>query len=137
MSPPDPTLPAIPLFQAMGLVALGGALGSALRYLSLEGARHIFGGGFPVGTLVVNIAGSCALGLLMGVIAMRTEPSHAWRLFVGVGLLSGFTTFSAFSLDAITLIERGSLAPAGLYMVGSVLLSALALFAGLALGRAL
>ncbi|MEM1192611.1 MAG: fluoride efflux transporter CrcB [Pseudomonadota bacterium] len=137
MSPPDPTLPSLPFLQAAGLVALGGAIGSVLRYFSLEGARHIFGAGFPVGTLAINIIGSCALGVLMGVIAMRTDPGHAWRLFAGVGLLGGFTTFSAFSLDTIVLIEKGSIGPAAAYVIATVILSVLALFGGLALGRTL
>jgi len=87
--------------------------------------------GFPAATLVVNIVGSLAMGLLIGLLA-RTTPQlqNEIRLFVAIGVLGGFTTFSSFSLDAITLLERGDLALAAAYIGGSVLLS----LAGLTLG---
>lgn len=87
---------------------------------------------FPVATLVVNIVGSFAMGVLVGLLA-RTLPAgqNEIRLFVAVGVLGGFTTFSAFSLDVITLMERGDTVPALVYVAASVLLSVAALFLGL------
>lgn len=113
------------------LVGIGGALGAMARF----GMQTVIGStpnGFPVATLLVNIAGSVAMGVLVGVLA-KTTPQYAneIRLFVAVGIFGGFTTFSSFSLDAITLIERGEIGLAAAYIVGSVLLSIAGLWMGL------
>ena len=113
------------------LVGIGGALGALARF----GAQNWIGSlpnGFPVATFLINILGSAAMGVLIGVLA-RTTPQYQneIRLFVAVGLFGGFTTFSSFSLDAITLIERGDIMLAAVYIVGSVLLSLAGLWMGM------
>lgn len=119
-------------------VALGGALGSLLRFGVMGWMGRMFPGAFPYGTLCVNIAGSFVMGAFIGSLA-RFIPEHAQalRLFVAVGLLGGFTTFSAFSLDSITLLENGAWAQAALYITASVCGAVFALFAGLQLVRAI
>lgn len=118
------------------LVALGGAIGSVARYGSGVLIGQAWRSDFPLGTIVINIVGSLAMGLFIGLLA-RTTP--AWqadaRLFVAVGVLGGFTTFSAFSLDAITLFERGEVGSALIYVLISVVISIVALFGGLLLMR--
>jgi CrcB protein len=124
--------------QALILVGLGGAIGAVLRYLTGVAVGQFWRDPFPLATLLVNIGGSLAMGLLVGWLA-RSLPAgqNEIRLFVAVGVLGGFTTFSAFSLDVVTLIERGDLGPAMLYIAGSVILSVGALFVGLLLMRML
>ncbi len=117
-------------------IALGGALGAVLRYLSVSAALRFFGPGFPWGTLFVNVVGSLIMGLAAALLLEKTGGGRLY-LFLMTGVLGGFTTFSAFSLDALYLIERGKLAAAGSYIGGSVALSVLALIAGLWAGRAL
>ncbi len=117
------------------LVMLGGALGAGARHLAGLGALRWTGPGFPWGTLFVNLAGGLAIGLLAGWLA-RTGGSEATRLFFAVGVLGGFTTFSAFSLETFLMIERGQFAPAALYVAASVIGSIVLLFAGLAAIRA-
>jgi len=117
-------------------VAAGGALGAGARYLVNVAAMRALGPGFPWGTLIVNVAGSFAMGLLVALLAFRLEPAPGLRLFLVTGVLGGFTTFSAFSLDAVTLYERGAPAAAGGYVLASVALAIAGLAAGLALGRA-
>ncbi|WP_291852511.1 fluoride efflux transporter CrcB [Bradyrhizobium sp.] len=117
------------------LVFVGGGLGATLRHLvNLACARWI-GAGFPWGTFLINISGSLAMGLVAGYLAFKGEASQPWRLFVTTGILGGYTTFSAFSLDAALLYERGALGLAALYVLGSVVLSIAGLFGGLALVR--
>ncbi|MEC9434999.1 MAG: fluoride efflux transporter CrcB [Pseudomonadota bacterium] len=119
------------------LVALGGACGAMLRFAFSGWAGRTLGHGFPWGTFGVNVLGSFVMGLA-AVLLMERAPG-AWVRFaplVMTGLLGGFTTFSAFSLDALYLIERGRLGVATAYMAGSVAVSVLALWAGLALARA-
>jgi CrcB protein len=103
------------------LVAIGGALGSMLRYGAGVGVGSFWKDSFPLGTLLINIVGSAVMGLFVGLMA-RLLP--AWqndaRLFFAVGVLGGFTTFSSFSLDAITMLERGDVVPAAVYVVVSV-----------------
>jgi CrcB protein len=114
------------------LVGLGGAIGAMLRYF----VSSLFSVTFPLATMVINIAGSLAMGLLVGVLARTLPPGQVEiRLFLATGVLGGFTTFSAFSLDAVTLWERGDLVGASLYVVLSVALSIAALAAGLLLTR--
>lgn len=124
------------MMQAALLVGLGGALGAIARY----GAGVLFTRagitGFPWATMTVNITGSFAMGLLIGWLAHATPANQPeLRLFVAVGVLGGFTTFSAFSLDVVTLIERHDYGPAAAYVLASVTVSILALFAGLLLAR--
>lgn len=114
-------------------VAIGGAAGSMLRYLVVLGAVRLFGPGFPLGTLAVNLLGSFVMGLLAGVLAGRGAMHLAPLLLTG--LLGGFTTFSAFSLDTVGLWERGQGTMALLYVLLSVILSLAALWAGLVLAR--
>lgn len=118
------------------LVALGGAIGSTLRYLVGLASGWLFGIGFPWGTIAVNIAGSLAMGLVIGLAASKFQLTNELRVFIATGILGGFTTFSAFSLDFALLFERKDYGLAGLYLAGSVGLSILALFAGLYLVRA-
>ena len=125
--------------QATLLVFLGAGIGGALRHGTNVAAARLLGSAFPFGTLAVNVIGSLAMGLLAGWLAFRAEAEWAQpvRLFLTTGILGGFTTFSAFSLDTVLLWERGELALAGLYVLVSVAASIGALVAGLALVRAL
>lgn len=117
-----------PLLQ----VALGGAAGAVARYGVNRAATVAFGPGFPVATLTVNVVGSFLMGLLVVALATR---GNAWAPLLLTGVLGGFTTFSAFSLDTLTLWERGQHGLAAGYVVLSVLLSLAAVGAGLTLGR--
>lgn len=119
------------------LVALGGAFGSVLRYLSGIASVRLAGAGFPWGTLFVNVTGSFLIGVLSEVIARRFGASPELRLFLVTGVLGGYTTFSAFSLDAAMLAEQGQFATAALYVALSLVLSGLGVVAGLALMRAI
>ena len=117
-------------------VFLGGGIGSALRYGVGRAALALVGTGFPAGTLAVNVAGCLLLGVLAEWLALRDPGIDASvKLFLTTGLLGGFTTFSAFALDAAALWQRGEGAVAGLYVLASVALSIAALFAGMALTR--
>lgn len=93
------------------------------------------GTAFPYGTFIINISGSTVMGLIAGYLAFKGDASQPWRLFLMTGILGGYTTFSAYSLDAALLYERGQLALAAFYVIGSVLFSIGGLFAGLALIR--
>jgi CrcB protein len=117
------------------LVMTGGAIGAGARHLVGRAMLATFGPNYPFGTLAVNLAGGLLMGLLVGVLARGTF-GEGTRLFIGVGVLGGFTTFSAFSLDVVTLIERGAVIPALGYVLASVIGSIIALFAGLSLVRA-
>ena len=117
------------------IVFLGAGLGGMLRHLVNVAAVRLLGPGFPWGTLLVNIAGSLAMGLLTGYLTFRAGLPQSWRLFLTTGLLGGFTTFSAFTLDAAVLWERGALVQLAAYVIGSVGLSLAVLFIGLALFR--
>jgi fluoride exporter len=112
----------------------GGAAGSAGRLLVGRAAEHVFGASFPWGTLIVNIVGGAAMGLLAGMLA-RSAATEGARLFIGMGVLGGFTTFSAFSLETVLLIERGALLPALGYALLSVVGAIGALYVGLMLAR--
>ena len=114
-------------------VALGGAIGASLRYGAGVLALRLVGAGFPVATLAVNIVGSFAMGLFV-VYSLQRGAEHL-NLFVMTGLLGGFTTFSAFSLDVVTLFERGQVGSAALYVLLSVGLSIAALVLGVVLAR--
>jgi len=115
------------------IVFIGAGLGGALRHGVNVGATRLFGFGFPFGTLIVNVAGSFLIGLFAGYFAFRPGIGQHVRLFLTTGLLGGFTTFSAFSLDTALLVERHQYALAAGYVAGSVAASLVALFIGLAL----
>ena len=117
------------------IVFIGAGIGGALRHGVNVGAAKLFGFGFPFGTLIVNVVGSFAMGLLAGFFAYRAGIPQHMRLFLTTGILGGFTTFSTFSLDAALLIERHSLGMAAGYVVGSVAAGLAALFFGLAVFR--
>lgn len=120
----------------MVLVAIGGALGAAARYLTGIGVARVLATGFPWSTLIVNVAGSFLTGVLIGTVALKYAVSQHVRAFLTTGFLGGFTTFSAFALDFAVLIERGRDLAAMAYLMASVMLAIIALFAGLWLIRA-
>ncbi|GAA0284633.1 fluoride efflux transporter CrcB [Alteraurantiacibacter aestuarii] len=130
---------ATPQFQASLLVAFGGGIGALLRYQAGRLITHVMGVQavmtFPWATLIVNIAGSLAMGLLAGWLARHGQGGDHIRLAVGVGLLGGFTTFSAFSLEMMLLIERGQTSHAFLYAAISLLGGLSALYVGLIVMR--
>ena len=115
------------------IIFFGAGIGGALRHGVNLAAARLFGVGFPFGTLIVNVAGSFAMGLLAGYFAYRTGVPQYLRLFLTTGVLGGFTTFSAFSLDAALLMERHAYGLAAAYVAVSVAVSLAALFAGLAM----
>jgi len=117
------------------IVFIGAGIGGALRHGVNVTAGRIFGLNFPYGTLIVNIAGSFLMGLLAGYFAFRPGIGQHMRLFLATGILGGFTTFSAFSLDTALLIERHAYGAAAGYVAGSVVASIAALFFGLAVFR--
>lgn len=114
----------------------GGAVGSGARFLTGRTALSALGPGYPWGTLAVNLIGGFLMGALVGGLARMAVPDENWRLLLGVGVLGGFTTFSAFSLDVVTMLQRGDMTLALGYILISVIGSCLALFAGMALVRA-
>jgi len=129
-----------PSFIASSLyVAAGGGLGAWMRMLVGRGWVAALGpvraGVFPYGTLTVNVLGSLFMGLLVGFLARFGSASESARLFLTVGLLGGFTTFSSFSLDIVTLIERGQTGTAAFYAALSLVAGVAGLFAGLMLMR--
>jgi fluoride exporter len=117
------------------LVFVGGGLGASLRHSVNMICARALGTAFPYGTFIINITGSIVMGLIAGYLAFKGEASQPWRLFLMTGVLGGYTTFSAFSLDTALLYERGELGLALFYVLGSVVLSIAGLFAGLALVR--
>src|ERR1700690_1170636 len=119
------------------LVFVGGGLGSTLRYLVNIVCPRLFGTAFPYQTFIINITGSTVMGLIAGYFAFKGDASQSWRLFLMTGILGGYTTFSAFSLDTAVLYERGDLGLALFYVLGSGGLSIAGRFAGLALIRGL
>ncbi len=124
------------------IVAIGGGIGAGFRHLVGLAALRWIGTGFPWGTLFVNVTGSFAMGLLVSWLALKVDLPQGWsgqdvRLFLATGVLGGFTTFSAFSLETVLLFERGQTGLAALYVGTSVIVSVGALLAGLAFVRAL
>ena len=118
------------------IVFVGGGLGAALRH-GVNLAAERIGLAFPIGTLAVNVAGSFLMGVLVAYFALRSGIDQQVRLLLTTGLLGGFTTFSAFSLDAALMWEKGAFGQLALYAGGSVLLSVAGLFAGMAAVRLL
>ena len=117
------------------LVFFGGGLGASLRHAVNMACAKAFGTGFPFGTFIINISGSIVMGLIAGYLTFRGEATQHWRLFLMTGVLGGYTTFSAFSLDTVLLYERGAFGLAAFYVLGSVCFSIAGLFAALALVR--
>jgi fluoride exporter len=118
------------------LVALGGAVGAMARYSASLGIHSIFGHGFPYGTLLVNVAGSFIIGLLYIVITESAAEYGHYRAPVMVGVLGAFTTFSAFSLETVHLLEAGEMFRASLNVLLNVILCLAACWLGLAIARA-
>jgi CrcB protein len=119
------------------LIFGGGGLGSMLRHAVNLASAALFGVSFPYGTIIVNITGSFAVGVVAGWFALRGHGGQMTSLFLTTGILGGFTTFSAFSLDAALLWERGQATGAILYAVGSVTVAIIGVFVGLAAMRTL
>lgn len=117
------------------LVFLGGGIGSTLRHVINMLSARTLGTAFPYSTFMINISGSLVMGLIAGYLAFKGDASQNWRLFLMTGILGGYTTFSAFSLDTAVLYERGELGLAAFYVLGSVILSIAGVFAGLAIVR--
>ncbi len=116
-------------------VAAGGAVGAVARFLTTSAVGHWAGHGFPWGTMTVNVVGSFALGVVIEISALHWSPSEAGRAFIVVGLLGAFTTFSTFSLDLQSLINRDQMVMGALYVIGSVALGLAGLLGGMALIR--
>lgn len=121
------------MIQTLLQVALGGAIGASARYMTNVAAMRLIGPGFPWGTVAVNVAGSFLMGVMVVVLAHRDGMRLAPFLMTGV--LGGFTTFSAFSLDALTIWERGQTTIATAYVAGSIVLSLAAIVAGMSFTR--
>ena len=119
------------------LVAAGGAIGSATRHLLNLAALRLVGPGYPWGTLTVNVVGGFLMGLFVELLARRFGGSAELRLFVATGILGGYTTFSAFTLDFAVLYERGALVQAFGYVAMSVVLAIAALFFGMWVAKSL
>ncbi|MBX3598621.1 MAG: fluoride efflux transporter CrcB [Rhizobiaceae bacterium] len=118
-------------------VMIGGAIGAGLRHLTNIGATKLAGPSFPYGTLTVNIAGCFLMGVLIAGLAGRSGDTQAVRLFLATGVLGGFTTFSAFSMDFAALWERGTTSLAFFYVAASVVGALAAVFAGMWLVRSI
>lgn len=116
-------------------IAAGGALGAVMRHFVNNAVMHQVTSGFPYGILSINIIGSLLMGVMVGVFAHVWNPAAEIRAFLTVGMLGAFTTFSTFSLDVVTLYERGAIMAAAAYITASVILSVAGLFAGLGLVR--
>lgn len=119
------------------LVMIGGAVGSACRYKLSAVASHLFGPHLPWGTWIANLLGGFLMGLLAGILAREIDGGEQVRLLLGVGLLGGFTTFSAFSLESFNMIQRGDYLLAGGYMASSAIGAVLMLFCGVQATRLL
>lgn len=118
------------------IVFLGAGLGGLLRFGATSWSLKVWGPNFPTGTLLVNVLGSALMGILAGYFMFKGEVASGWRLFLTTGVLGGFTTFSAFSLDVMLLIERADWGMAALYVISSVALSVAGLAVGLLAMRA-
>jgi len=123
------------MFWTILQVAAGGALGAVGRYLTGAAASRFFGTGFPLGTISVNVVGSFVMGIAFVFLMTREQEALRFVPFVMTGMLGGFTTFSAFSLDVWTLFDRGRLVAGSIYFGGSIGLSILAVTLGIAFAR--
>lgn len=119
------------------LVMAGGAIGAGLRYQVSRITLHLLGPGFPWGTWSINLLGGLLMGLLAGTLAIRADGGEPLRLLLGVGVLGGFTTFSAFSLETFLMLQRGQHVLAAAYAVSSVAGSVMLLIVGLFIARVL
>jgi CrcB protein len=119
------------------LVFIGGGFGSMLRHTVNQASAAVAGINFPYGTLAVNVTGSLLIGVVAGALALRGHGGQTLPLFLTTGVLGGFTTFSAFSLDAVLLWERGDTAAAVAYVLGSLVMAVVGVVLGLAIMRAL
>lgn len=119
------------------IVFLGGGIGSMIRHGVNRASTALIGTDYPAGTLIVNIIGSTIMGLIIGWFASRAGDSQQFRLFLTTGIMGGFTTFSAFSLDTVVLWQRGEHVTAALYVIISVAASLAGLCAGLLAMRSL
>lgn len=127
--------------QTFLLVGIGGMLGASARYAVVAAVAARLGPRFPWGTLLVNASGSFAIGLAVTLLLLRGldhdhDPTHAWRLFLVTGVLGGYTTFSAYSLELITLLQHGRWSAAALYAAASTALGLAACALGIWLARA-
>lgn len=119
------------------LIGLGAFIGANARYTLQTWAAARWGADFPYGTLIINISGSLILGFFITLVTQRVALATEWRMFVTVGLLGGFTTFSSFSVETLNLAQTGRWLPAALYLVGNVGLGISGAFLGMALARAI
>ena len=115
-------------------VALGGAIGSAARYVVGGWFAARFGAAFPYGTFVVNVTGSFIVGLFLAYAQERVSLSPYWRLFFAVGFVGGYTTFSTYEYESVRLLQDGEMLLAAVYLIGSVVTGGVAAIAGIALG---
>jgi CrcB protein len=115
------------MLKTITLVGIGGAIGSILRYLASTGIQNKFLSAFPYGTLCVNISGCFLIGVIYA-LAARNNVSPEWRFFLATGICGGYTTFSTFSYESLSLLRDGELLYAGLYIAASVFLGILATF---------
>lgn len=115
-------------------IAIGGAIGACLRFAISEWMLHLFGRAFPFGTLLVNILGSFVIGLLYGLLLTEQIAPNPWRIFVGIGVLGAFTTFSTFSMDTVLLLQQGDWLKAVANVVLNLVLCLTLAWLGLKLG---
>ena len=125
--------------QQLFLVFIGGGLGAVCRYIATTQVGMRFGTFFPCGTLTVNTVGSFLMGLIMGILLLLTEQANfvagPWKLLLTVGFLGGFTTFSSFSMETLTLLRGGSYIYAALNVLANLVLGLIAVTGGLVLSR--
>ena len=118
------------------LIGVGGFLGANIRYLVQQWTVSRWGASFPYGTLIINVTGSFILGFFLTLVTERVSASPNWRYLIAVGLLGGYTTFSSFTVEALSLAQAGRWLPAFLYVAGNVVLGLFFAFVGIALARA-
>jgi CrcB protein len=121
--------------KALIFIAIGGAVGAVLRYGASTGVYSLLGRGFPYGTLFVNVTGSLLMGILSVLMLERFNAGPEWRAAVLVGMLGSFTTFSAFSIETLNLLEQGDVVRALANIILSVLVCLVAVWFGVLLGR--
>ncbi len=115
-------------------IALGGAIGACLRFALSEAMLHLFCRAFPFGTLLVNILGSFIIGLLYGLILTEQLAPNPWRVFIGIGILGAFTTFSTFSMDTVLMLQQGAFVKATLNVLANLVLCLTLTWLGIKLG---